>query len=106
MEFDDAWGVLVGEEGRGVATIIEMAGYTRLNCVVGSAALLRQGLVQALAYARRRLAFGRLLADQPLMRAVLCDLALESEAALALIFRLCEAFERPETRSSAPGSAS
>jgi putative acyl-CoA dehydrogenase len=96
VEFDDAWGVRIGEEGRGVATIIEMAGYTRLNCVVGSAALLRQGLVQALAYARRRLAFGRLLADQPLMRAVLCDLALESEAALALIFRLCEAFELAE----------
>ena len=96
VEFDDAWGVQVGEEGRGVATIIEMAGYTRLNCVVGSAALLRQGLVQALAYARRRLAFGRLLVDQPLMRAVLGDLALETEAALALIFRLCEAFEQPE----------
>jgi putative acyl-CoA dehydrogenase len=96
VEFDDAWGVRVGEEGRGIATIIEMAGYTRLNCVVGSAALLRQGLVQALAYTRQRRTFGRALADQPLMRAVLCDLALESEAALALVFRLCEAFEGPD----------
>ena len=96
VEFDDAWGVLMGEEGRGVATIIEMAGYTRLNCVIGSASLLRQGLVQALSYARQRLAFSRLLADQPLMQAVLCDLALESEAAIALTFRLCEAFEQPD----------
>lgn len=93
VEFEDAWGVLIGEEGRGIPTIIEMAGYTRLNCVIGSAALLRQGTVQALAYARRRMAFGKHLAEQPLMRAVLADLALESEAALQLSARLSEAFE-------------
>jgi putative acyl-CoA dehydrogenase len=94
VEFDDATGILMGEEGRGIPTIIEMASHTRLNCVVGSAALLRQGLVQALAYTRKRQAFGRVLADQPLMRAVLVDLALESEAALVLMMRLAESFER------------
>ena len=94
VEFEDAWGVLMGEEGRGIPTIIEMAGYTRLNCVAGSAAILRQAAVQAIAYARRRHAFGKALAEQPLMRAVLADLALESEAALVLLMRLAEAFER------------
>ena len=93
VEFEDAWGVLMGEEGRGIPTIIEMAGYTRLNCVAGSAAILRQATVQAIAYARRRHAFGKALAEQPLMRAVLADLALESEAALVLLMRLAEAFE-------------
>jgi putative acyl-CoA dehydrogenase len=93
VELLDAYGVLMGEEGRGIPTIIEMATYTRLNCVVGSAALLRQGLVQALAYTRRRRAFGRVLAAQPLMRAVLADLALESEAAVVLMMRLARAFE-------------
>lgn len=96
VEFQDAWGVMIGEEGRGIPTIIEMAGYTRLNCVIGSAALLRQGAVQSLAYARRRMAFGKRLAEQPLMRAVLADLALESEAALQLAARLSEAFERDD----------
>ncbi|MBV8685019.1 MAG: acyl-CoA dehydrogenase family protein [Caulobacteraceae bacterium] len=96
VEFEDALGVLIGEPGRGIPTVIEMAGYTRLNCVIGSAALLRQGLVQALAYARRRRAFGRVLAEQPLMRSVLADLALESEAALSLSMRLAEAFEAAE----------
>lgn len=94
VEFEDAWGVLMGEEGRGIPTIIEMAGTTRLNCVVGSAAILRQATVQAMAYARRRHVFGRALADQPLMRTVLADLALESEAALLLLMRLAQAFER------------
>jgi putative acyl-CoA dehydrogenase len=93
VELLDAYGVLMGEEGRGIPTIIEMATYTRLNCIVGSAALLRQGLVQALSYARRRHAFGRPLAQQPLMRAVLADLALESEAAVVLMMRLARAFE-------------
>ena len=96
-EFEDAWGVLVGEEGRGIATILEMAGYTRLNCVLGSAAMLRSASVQALAYARRRKAFGQPLAAHPLMRAVLADLALESEAALALSMRLAQAYESDDT---------
>ena len=97
VEFEDAWGLLLGEEGRGVATILEMAGYTRLNCVLGSAAVLRSASVQALAYARRRLAFGQPLAGHPLMRAVLADLALESEAALALSMRLAQAYESDNT---------
>ena len=102
VEFDDAWGVLMGEEGRGIPTIIEMATYTRLNCVAGSAAILRQATVQAIAYARRRHAFGRALAEQPLMRTVLADLALESEAALALLMRLAKAFERDDDGTASP----
>ena len=94
VEFEDAWGILMGEEGRGIPTIIEMATYTRLNCVLGSAAILRSALVQALAYARRRMVFGRRLAEQPLMRTVLADLALESEAALQIAMRLAQAYER------------
>ncbi len=96
VEFNDAWGVLMGEEGRGIPTIIEMANYTRLTCVTSSAAFMRQALVQALAYTRQRAAFGRSLAEQPLMRAVLTDLALESEAALVLSMRLALAFERED----------
>lgn len=84
---------MLGEEGRGIPTIIEMATYTRLSCVLGSAAMLRQGVVQAIAYTRQRHAFGRALAEQPLMRTVLADLALESEAALVLAMRLAAAFE-------------
>ena len=102
VEFDGAWGVLLGEEGRGIPTIIEMATYTRLNCVAGSAAILRQATVQAIAYARRRHAFGKALAEQPLMRTVLADLALESEAALVLLMRLAEAFERDADGAAIP----
>lgn len=102
VEFQDAWGLLLGEEGRGIPTILEMANTTRLNCVLGSAALLRQSLVQALAYARRRQAFGRPLVQQPLMRSVLVDLALESEAATTLALRLAQAFEACETTGATP----
>lgn len=93
VEFDHAYGVLVGAEGRGIATIMEMATITRLCCVLGSSALLRQATVQALWYARHRRAFGAPLAEQPLMQSVLADLALESEAALLLSMRLAQAFE-------------
>ncbi|WP_089339764.1 isovaleryl-CoA dehydrogenase [Burkholderia singularis] len=93
VEFLNAYGVMIGDEGRGVPTIIEMANYTRLDCVIGSAALMRAALVQAIHHARHRSAFGRLLAQQPLMRNVLADLALESEAASALFMRLAYAFE-------------
>jgi putative acyl-CoA dehydrogenase len=96
VEFLDAWGVMMGEEGRGIRTIIEMATTTRLSCVIASAGILRQCLVQALGYARRRKAFGRTLAAQPLMRSVLADLALESEAATALMLRLALAFENAD----------
>ncbi|WP_312565003.1 acyl-CoA dehydrogenase family protein [Comamonas sp.] len=94
VEFQDAWGVLMGEEGRGIPTIIEMAAMTRLNCVLGSAAILRTATVQALAYARQRQAFGKVLAQQPLMRSVLVDLALESEASMHLSMRLAQALEQ------------
>nr|WKF57664.1 Putative acyl-CoA dehydrogenase AidB [Paraburkholderia busanensis] len=93
VEFLDAFGILIGDEGRGVPTIIEMANYTRLDCVIGSAALMRAALVQAIHHARHRSAFGRQLAEQPLMRNVLADLALESEAATVLFMRLARAFE-------------
>ncbi|MDR6387475.1 isovaleryl-CoA dehydrogenase [Paraburkholderia phenoliruptrix] len=94
VEFLDAFGIMIGDEGRGVPTIIEMANYTRLDCVIGSAALMRAALVQAIHHARHRSAFGRNLVDQPLMRNVLADLALESEAATVLFMRLAHAFEQ------------
>jgi putative acyl-CoA dehydrogenase len=93
VEFDDAWGVLLGEEGRGISTILEMGTYTRLDCVIGTAGLMRAALVNALHHARHRRAFGAPLRAQPLMRTVLADLALESEAATALSLRLARAFD-------------
>ena len=81
VELDGTWGVRVGDEGRGVRTIIDMVAATRLDCVLGSTATMRQALVRAVHHARHRSAFGALLVDQPLMRNVLVDLALESEAA-------------------------
>ncbi|WP_322062294.1 acyl-CoA dehydrogenase family protein [Paraburkholderia sp. J63] len=92
VEFLGAWGTMVGEEGRGVPTIIEMATHTRLNCVMGSTGLIRQALVQAAHHARHRAAFGKTLVQQPLMQNVLADLALESEAATHLMMRLTQAF--------------
>ncbi|CAM5422324.1 isovaleryl-CoA dehydrogenase [Eoetvoesiella caeni] len=97
VEFQDAYGVLIGEAGRGIATLVEMAGYTRLDCVLGSTALLRQAVVQALHHAQHRSAFGRRLIEQPLMRAVLADLSLESEAATVLALRLARAFDAADT---------
>lgn len=94
VEFHGSQGLLVGEAGRGIAVLAEMAGFTRLQCVVGSTALMRAGLVQAIHWARRRSAFGRLLAEAPLMQQLLADLALEWEAALVLMLRIAAAFER------------
>ncbi|ANY15669.1 isovaleryl-CoA dehydrogenase [Bordetella pseudohinzii] len=96
VEFEDAWAVLLGEPGKGMALLLEMAATTRLDCVLGSAALLRQGLVQAMHHAQQRQAFGRALVDQPIMRAVLADLALESEAAMLLGLRLAQAMDGGE----------
>jgi len=93
VEFEQAWAHLVGEEGRGVNAIIEMVHHTRLDCAIAAAALMRQGLVQALHHARHRKAFGKLLIEQPLMRNVLADLAVESEAATLLMVRLARAFD-------------
>ena len=93
-ELDNTLGWLVGEEGRGVRTIIEMVSLTRLDCVIGSAALTRSALRQAVHHAEHREAFGARLIDKPLMRNVLADLALESEAATTLMMRLAGAVDR------------
>ena len=93
IEFDGTVGMLLGEPGRGVRTIIEMVQRTRLDCVLGTAAGMRQSVAEALWHARGRRAFGELLVDQPAMAAVLADLALESEAAMLTGLRLAQAFE-------------
>jgi putative acyl-CoA dehydrogenase len=91
VEFDGTWARRVGAEGRGVRTIIDMVAATRLDCVLGSAGLMRQAVAQAVHHCTHREAFGGKLADQPLMRNVLADLALESEAATTLALRLAAA---------------
>ncbi len=93
MELLGTYGVMVGPEGRGVRTIIDMVQGTRFYCAFGSAALMRQGLVQALHHTTHRSAFQKRLIDQPLMRNVLADLALESEAATVLAMRLGRAID-------------
>lgn len=93
VEFEQAWGAMLGEPGRGTAVLLEMAATTRLDCVLGSAALLRQAVAQALHHAAQRQAFGTALLAQPLMRALLADLALESEAATMLALRLARAVD-------------
>jgi putative acyl-CoA dehydrogenase len=95
-EFEDTVGWLVGEEGRGVRTIIEMVSMTRLDCVIGSATLMRAAVSQAIHHAQHRAAFGALLVDKPAMQNVLADLALESEAATTLMMRLAGAVDREE----------
>jgi putative acyl-CoA dehydrogenase len=97
VEFAQAWAHVVGEEGRGVQTIIEMVNHTRLDCAIAAAALMRQAVVQAVHHARHRSAFGKLLIEQPLMRNVLADLAIESESATLLTLRLASSFDRRET---------
>jgi putative acyl-CoA dehydrogenase len=96
IELDRTWARRLGDEGRGVATIIEMVAATRLDCVLGSTALMRQAVAQATHHARHRSAFGGPLADKPLMRSVLADLAVESEAATALAMRLAAGFDSGE----------
>ncbi|MFE6194665.1 acyl-CoA dehydrogenase family protein [Streptomyces sp. NPDC057838] len=91
VEFDGTWARRVGEEGRGVRTIIEMVAATRLDCVLGSAGLMRQAVAQAVHHCTHREAFGGKLVDKPLMRNVLADLAIESEAATTLALRLAAA---------------
>jgi putative acyl-CoA dehydrogenase len=97
VEFAQAWAHLVGEEGRGVHTIIEMVNHTRLDCTIAAAGLMRQALAQAVHHARHRKAFGKLLIEQPLMRNVLADLVLESEAATLLMVRLAHSFDARES---------
>lgn len=86
-------GWLIGEKGRGIATIIEMVNHTRLDCAISSAALMRRATMEALHHTHHRRAFGKLLSDQPLMQNVLADLALESEAAITLVARLAHAYD-------------
>ena len=100
VEFAAAWAHLVGEEGKGVSTIIEMVNHTRLDCAIAAAALMRQALVQAVHHARHRRAFGKLLIDQPLMRNVLADLTIESEAATLLMVRLARSFDARESNDN------
>ncbi|RCG30470.1 isovaleryl-CoA dehydrogenase [Sphaerisporangium album] len=94
VEYDGAAAYLVGEEGRGVRTIMEMVNMTRLDCVIGSAAGMRYGVTQAVHHATHRSAFGAPLSEQPLMRNVLADLAIESEAATAAMMRLAGVTDR------------
>jgi putative acyl-CoA dehydrogenase len=96
IELDGALGHLVGEEGRGIPTILAMVNHTRLDCVIGVTGQMRAGLSQAIHHARHRSAFGKRLVDQPLMQAVLADLAVESEAATALMVRLAGGYDRGE----------
>jgi len=105
IEFVGAWARRIGEEGRGVPTIIEMVQHTRLDCVIGSSALMRQALVQAIHHARHRKAFGSYLIGQPLMRNVLGDLSLESEAATMLMMRVARAFDARATDEHEHGLA-
>jgi putative acyl-CoA dehydrogenase len=93
VEFESAYAQAVGEEGAGIRTIIEMVQFTRLDCAVASAGLMRMGLAQAVHHARQRTVFQKKLIDQPLMHAVLANMALESEAMMALVFRLARAFD-------------
>ena len=96
LEFDTTLAQRLGEEGRGVRTIIEMVAATRLDCVLGSAALMRHALAEASWHVAHRSAFGALLSDKPLMQNVIADLAVESEAAPALAMRLAAAVDHPE----------
>jgi putative acyl-CoA dehydrogenase len=94
VEFDSAYAVRVGDEGKGIRTIIQMVQLTRQDCAIASAGLMRSGLAHALHHARHRSVFQKRLADQPLMRAVLSDMALHVEASIALVMRLCRSFDR------------
>jgi putative acyl-CoA dehydrogenase len=94
VEFEDAYALRLGEEGRGSATIIQMVSLTRQDCAIASAGLMRSGLAHALHHARHRSVFQKHLVDQPLMRSVLADMAHHVEATTALVMRLCHAFDR------------
>jgi putative acyl-CoA dehydrogenase len=96
VEFHGAIGRLIGEEGRGVPAIIRMVNHTRLDCLLGATTGLRRGTLEAIHHARHRQAFGALLADQPAMRNVLADLAVESEAATVAAMRVARSYDEPE----------
>ena len=96
IEYDKTYAIRVGEEGRGVATIIEMVHHTRLDCALAAVGLMRQSLREAIHHARHRSVFGKLLIEQPLMRNVLVDLAVEMEASLMMGFRVARAYDEGE----------
>ena len=100
VEFLGAYATRVGEEGKGIRTIIQMVQLTRQDCAIASAGLMRSGLAHALHHARHRSVFQKHLADQPLMQAVLSDMALHVEASIALVMRLCRSFDRAPHDSS------
>jgi putative acyl-CoA dehydrogenase len=106
IELHGAWAQMVGEPGRGVRTIIEMVGHTRLDCVIGAAAGMRVAVVNATHHAAYRETFGRVLIDQPLMRNVLADLCVESEAATALAMRLARAYDEAAADAAAGADSS
>ncbi len=101
VEFEDAVGWLIGDEGRGIPTIIEMANYTRLDCALGTSGLMRQAVAQGAHHAAHRTAFQRKLIDQPLMQNVIADMAVEVEAATRLALRLARAYDRPDDAAEA-----
>jgi putative acyl-CoA dehydrogenase len=102
VEFEEALATRVGEEGHGVRTILQMVQFTRLDCAISSAGMMRAGLAQALHHARHRTVFQKKLADQPMMQMVLADMALEVEGALAAVLRLCRSFDHA---ASSPAEA-
>lgn len=101
VEFHASYAKIIGEEGRGIANIMEMVRHTRLDCAVGSAATLRRAVVESVYHCAHREAFGKLLIEQPLMQNLLADLALESEAATALAFRLARGFDESKSDENA-----
>ena len=100
VEFVDAFAWRVGEEGRGVRTIIEMVQLTRVDCIISSAGMMRMALAQALHHARHRTVFQKKLADQPMMRTLIADMALEVEGGTALTMRLCRSFDLADSDST------
>ncbi len=96
VQFDDACALRVGDEGAGIRTILSMVQLTRIDCAVSSAGMMRAGVARALHHCRHRSVFGKSLASQPMMRAVLADMALEVEGALALVMRLCRSLDQPD----------
>ena len=100
IEYHQAYGVMIGEEGKGISTIIEMVHHTRLDASMAPAALMRQALTQAIHHASYRIAFGKPLIKQPLMKMVLADLAIESEAATTILMRVARAFDESNLKTN------
>ncbi len=102
VEYNNTWGIRIGEEGRGITTILEMVHHTRLDCSTAAVGIMRQSLTQAIHHAKHRKVFGKHLIDQPLMQNVLADLTVEWDSALRMIFRVARSYDQ----SSDPDQAS